>query len=224
MFLLPFVSTVIRNLGRPHVLAPVALAALALFAGPSQLQAGGCPPCSGDPNECAFSCCLLQDCHTWNIISCTAYCYYGYLIATSFDEGDVGPAIKSFTGQRQADCHGDNKVGVIMLPPAGSRNTTKRIEIGMVSIRDRKFATTAEDVVGVVVEVVSKREYEASGAKPRWQPIGSATFDTRAGAWVLNWPLSAYTAAEYVVRAKATRKDGRVQEARGLALSDPATY
>ena len=203
MSLLPFVSTVVLNLGRRHVLAPVALAALVLFAGPSQLQAERCPPCSGDPNECAFSCCLLQDCHSWNIISCTAYCYYGYLIATSFDDGDVGPAIKSFTG---------------------SRNTTKRIEIGMVSISDRKFATTAEDVVGVVVEVVSKREYEASGAKPRWQPIGSATFDTRAGAWVLNWPLSAYTAAEYVVRAKATRKDGRVQEARGLALSDPATY
>ena len=220
MSLRRFVCTLIRTLNRQHVMAAVALAALALFAGPSKLQADGCPPCSGDANECAFSCCLLQDCHSWNIISCTAFCGYGYLIATSFDDGDVGPAIKSFTGQRQAECHGDNKVGVIVLPPLGSRNTAKRIEIGMVSIRDKMFSTTAGDVVGVVVEVVSKQDYEASGAKPRWQPVGSATFDTRAGSWVLNWPLSAYTAPEYVVRAKVTRKDGRVQEARGIALSE----
>ena len=206
-------------------LTAAALAVIALFAGPSRLQgAEECPPCSGDANECAFSCCLLQDCNSWNIISCTAFCGYGYLIATSFDDGAVGPAFKSFSGQRQAECQGDNKVGVIMLPPAGSRNTTKRLEIGMVSIGNRTFGTTAGDVVGVVVEVVSKQEYEASGAKPRWQPVGSATFDTRAGAWVLNWPLSAYIAPEYVVRAKVSRKDGRVQEARGIALSDSTTY
>jgi hypothetical protein len=217
------VSDFMRILAGRQALATAALAALVLLlAAPAPLQAGKCPPCSGEADECAFACCVYQDCGSPASPSCVGWCALGYLVSEIFEDGDTGPAFKSVPGQSQVECHGDNRVGVITLPPVGSRNTTKRLEIALVSISDRKFLATPEDVVSVVVEVATKQEYETTGGKPRWSPIGSAAFDTRAGAWVLNWSLSAYNQPEYVVRAQATRRDGRAQQARGLAAS--ATY
>ena len=211
-------SQIFRALSVRRILPVAALLAL-VFSGTTPLQAGKCPPCSGDANECAFACCLYQDCNSWNIVSCTAWCSLGYAVAEVLEDGETAPAFKSFSGQSQADCRGENKIGAILIPPVNSRNTKKRLEVALLSTNDRKFLTTAEDVVGVVVEIARKQDYQASAGRPRWEPLGRASFSADAGAWVLDWNLAAYSANDYVVRAIATRKDGRVQEARGVAAS-----
>jgi len=218
MYFRQLISNFVRTLSGRQALPAVGLAALSFFSGPSPLQAGPCPPCSGDANECAYQCCLYQDCNSWNIISCTAWCSLGYAAAEIWEDGEDAPAIKSFTGQSQADCHGDNRIGVLPIPPVGSRNVTKRIEIGLLGV-DKKFRASAEGIVGVVVEVAPKKEYMASGGRPRWEPLGRALFATDQGIWALDWNLAMYNAPEYVVRVVATRKNGRIQEARGLASS-----
>lgn len=218
MFIRQFVFRCVRTLSVRHVLPATGLAAFLFFAGPAQLQAGKCPPCSGDANECAYACCLFQDCESSSIIGCTAWCSLGYTVAKIFEDGDSAPAFKSFSGQARADCGGDNRVGAIVLPPVGLRNMSKRVEIGLLSM-DRRFLTSAGDVTGVVVEIARKQDYQASGGRPRWEPLGRALMGSEAGVWVLDWNLATYSAEEYVLRAVATRKDGRVQEARALAAS-----
>jgi len=216
-----------RNLSGCHLLVPAALAALCLLAAPLPMRADKpkCPPCSSDDaNACAFACCLFQNCSSPAGPACVSFCALGWLAWEIFGDGEVGPAFKSFSGQREADCHGDNKVGVIMLPPVGSRNTTKRVEVGLVSISDRKFLSTPEEVVSVVVEVAGMQEYKDSQAMPRWKTIGLAAFDSRAGAWVVDWHLSSYDLTEYVLKARSTRKNGRVQEARAVALTGSASH
>lgn len=209
-----------RHLTARLYLAPAALAALVFLAAPPTAQAGKCPPCSSDDaNVCAFNCCLFQNCSSPAGPSCVATCALGWLAFEIFSDGDTGPAFKSVSGQRDADCHGESKVGVILLPPVDARQTTKRVEIGLVSISDKKFLTTPGEVVSIVVEAAPMQEYRETEGKPRWKSIGLATFDTRAGAWVLDWHLSSYNLTEYVLKARATRKDGRVQEARAVALT-----
>jgi hypothetical protein len=84
---------------------------------------------------------------------------------------------------------------------------------------DKKFRASAEDIVSVIAEVAPKRDYHASGERPRWEPAGKMHLATDAGVYVLDWDRTMYNAAEYVVRAVATRKNGPTQEARGLASS-----
>lgn len=207
-----------RLSSRPALLTAI-LAALLLVGKPAPLQAGPCPPCSGDANECAWSCCVYQDCHSWNIMGCVAYCNLGYIMAKATESDGVAPAFKSFAGQTQAHCSGDNRIGAIDIPPAGLRNTKKRLEVGLLSLVDRQFLRTAGDVVSVMIETVRKDDYFASKGQPRWAPLGRAVFSPDAGVWVFDWNLAGHDANTYFLRALATRKDGRVIEARGIAAS-----
>jgi len=143
----------------------------------------------------------------------------GYTVAKIFEDGEDAPAIKSFTGQTKAECGGENRIGAIVIPPVGSRNMTKRIEVGLLSVADRKFKKQADDVTGVAIEVARRSDYLASGGRPRWDPLGRAILGTDSGVWVFDWNLSSFTAPEYVVRAVVTRKGGKVQEARGVAAA-----
>jgi len=209
-----------RSLSGPRSLSSSVLAAVLVVAGQVPLQAGTCPPCGADdPDICAYNCCLFQNCSSPAGAGCVAFCSYGWLLVEIFGNGDTGPAFKSVIGQTRADCHGDDKVGVISLPPVGSRFTTKKVEIGLISISDKKFLTTPGEVVSVLVEVAGMQDYKKSDGRPRWRTPGSASFDTRAGAWVLDWHLSTYDLTEYVLRARFTLRNGRVQEARAVALT-----
>lgn len=166
-----------------------------------------CPPCSGDADSCAFSCCLFQNCSSPAGASCVAFCALGKVLTDIFGSGTD---ITKFTSGEHIDepefCVKDASL-YRMFDAAGNRKPVV-LKAGYYDHKSGSFIFKPEASVGPEFSIVEYESFINSPDTAEWVPMGYGSFNRANNTWELpvEETMVLNPTSNYVVKADFAEK------------------